>query len=148
MIRPIVALAASALLVGPLLASPLLAGPALAQAAKTIERSVAPGKQILLLTVPNLKKDCSLGPQPELKVTAPPKNGALIQRAGRRKTPATYRCPNVEANVQAMFYESKAGFTGTDELTVEVKGADGTISVRVIKIKVGGGETKSDTTDL
>ena len=78
------------------------------------------GKQIRLIAVPNLKKDCSLGPQPEVKVTTPPKNGALVQRAGKVKTPATYRCPNVEANVQAVFYESKAGFTGADEVTVEI----------------------------
>ncbi|ACL61810.1 hypothetical protein [Methylobacterium nodulans] len=139
MIRPILALAACA----------VLAGPAQAQSAKTIERTVASGKQIRLLAVPNLKKDCSLGPQPELKVTAPPKNGSLIQRAGRMKTPATYRCPNVEATIQAVFYESKAGFTGTDEVTVEVKGADGTTAVRTIKLKVGGsGDAKGDTTEL
>ncbi|MFE1602265.1 4-aminobutyrate aminotransferase [Methylobacterium sp. ID0610] len=139
MIRPILALAACA----------VLAGPALAQSAKTLERSVASGKQIRLLAVPNLKKDCSLGPQPELKVTTPPKNGSLIQRAGRMKTPATYRCPNVEATIQAVFYESKAGFTGTDEVTVEVKSPDGSTAVRTIKLKVGSaGETKSDATDL
>jgi hypothetical protein len=149
MIRPVLALAACT----------LMAGPALAQAAKTLERSVAPGKQIRLIAVPNVKKDCSLGPQPEVKVTAPPKNGALIQRSGRMKTPATYRCPNLEAQVQAVFYESKAGFSGTDEVTVEIKGADGNTAVRTIKLKVGGDgkpdakgeakpDAKGDATDL
>lgn len=145
MIRPVLALAACT----------LMAGPALAQAAKTIERSVAPGKQIRLLAVPNVKKDCSLGPQPEVKVTAPPKNGSLVQRAGRMKTPPTYRCPNVEAQVQAVFYESKAGFTGTDEVIVEIKGTDGNTFVRTIKLKVGGdgkpdakGDAKGEATDL
>ncbi|MGY2050925.1 4-aminobutyrate aminotransferase [Methylobacterium sp. JK268] len=129
-------------------AGAVLGGPALAQSAKTIERSVATGKQIRVLAVPNLKKDCSLGPQPELKVTAAPKNGTLTQRAGRTKTPATYRCPNAETTIQALVYESKAGFTGTDEATVEVKGTDGATVTRTIRIKVGGeakGESKGDS---
>ncbi|MBY0298412.1 MAG: 4-aminobutyrate aminotransferase [Methylobacterium sp.] len=139
MIRPLLTLAACA----------VLAGPALAQTTKTREQSVASGKQVRILLAPNLKKDCSLGPQPEIKITTGPKNGALIQRAGKLKTPATYRCPNTEANVQAVFYESKAGFTGTDEVTVEVKGADGNTTIETIKIKVGGpGGAKSETTDL
>ncbi|KMO38255.1 4-aminobutyrate aminotransferase [Methylobacterium tarhaniae] len=153
--RPTLALAVL-IAAGPVLA----AGPALAQAAKVREHSVASGKQVRLVMVPNLKKDCSLGPQPELKVTSPPKNGALIQRAGKVKTPATYRCPNVEANVQALFYESKAGFTGSDEVTVEIKGTDGNVSTQTIKLTVGGAGTKEgpkdgakdgakkDTTDL
>ncbi|WP_298958616.1 4-aminobutyrate aminotransferase [uncultured Methylobacterium sp.] len=131
------------------LAAVLLAGPALAQDAKVREHSVAPGKQVRIVAVPNLKKDCSLGPQPEVKVTAPPKNGALIQRAGKMKTPPTYRCPNAEAQVQALFYESKAGFNGTDEVTVEIKGADGNTVTQTIRLKVGGaGGDKKDTTDL
>lgn len=132
-----------------LAAGPVLAaGPALAQtAAKVREHSVASGKQVRLVMVPNLKKDCSLGPQPELKVTSPPKNGALIQRAGKVKTPATYRCPNAEANVQALFYESKAGFTGSDEVTVEIKGTDGNVSTQTIKLTVGAAGTKEGPKD-
>ncbi|KMO10097.1 hypothetical protein [Methylobacterium indicum] len=155
-LRPTLALAAL-IATGPLFGPLLAVGPALAQAAKVREHSVASGKQVRLVMVPNLKKDCSLGPQPELKVTSPPKNGALIQRAGKVKTPATYRCPNADANVQALFYESKAGFTGTDEVTVEIKGTDGNVSTQTIKLTVGGKDApkdgakdgaKKDTTDL
>jgi hypothetical protein len=129
-------------------AAPVLsAGPVLAQAPKVREHSVASGKQVRLVMVPNLKKDCSLGPQPELKVTSPPKNGALIQRAGKVKTPATYRCPNADANVQALFYESKAGFTGSDEVTVEIKGTDGNVSTQTIKLTVGPAGTKEGPKD-
>ncbi|GJD53433.1 hypothetical protein OPKNFCMD_6208 [Methylobacterium crusticola] len=147
-IRPTLAVAA-VLLAGAALLPDALAPAALAQAAKTREQAVAPGKQVRLLAVPNLKKDCSLGPQPELKVTSPPKNGALIQRTTKMKTPSGYRCPNAEAIVQALFYEGKAGYTGADEVTVEVKGADGIVSTQTIKITVGGaGGAKKDTTDL
>ncbi|KMO28449.1 4-aminobutyrate aminotransferase [Methylobacterium variabile] len=148
--RPTILALAVLLAAGPMLAS----GAAQAQAAKTREVAVASGKQIRLIAVPNLKKDCSLGPQPEVKVTTPPKNGALVQRAGKVKTPATYRCPNVEANVQAVFYESKAGFTGADEVTVEIKGTDGNVVTQTIKVTVGGAKdapkdgAKKDTTDL
>ncbi|SFV10169.1 hypothetical protein SAMN02799631_05022 [Methylobacterium sp. 174MFSha1.1] len=146
-IRPTLALAVL-MAAGPVLAAgPALAQVVLAQAAKVREHSVASGKQVRLVMVPNLKKDCSLGPQPELKVTGAPKNGALIQRAGKVKTPATYRCPNVEANVQALFYESKAGFTGSDEVTVEIKGTDGNVSTQTIKLTVGAAGTKEGPKD-
>jgi hypothetical protein len=33
---------------------------------------------------------------PEFKVSGPPKNGSIITKVGKLKTPASYRCPNKE----------------------------------------------------
>lgn len=114
----------------------LAAAPALAQTTVTRSETAATGKTVRLAIVPNLKKDCSAGPMPEIRVSGAPKNGSLITKAGKIKTPASYRCPGKEASVQAVFYQSKAGFTGTDEVTVDVKDADGNVQTQNIKITV------------
>lgn len=125
-IRPLVAL-----VVG--LAS---AVPASAQTTVTRSETAATGKAVRLVVVPNLRKDCSAGPLPEIKVTTAPRNGSLITKAGKTKTPASYRCPNQEAAVQAVFYQSNAGFTGPDEVTVEIKNADGAVQTQNFRITV------------
>ena len=126
-----------------LAASLLLTGPALAQTTVTRSETAASGKSVRLVIVPNLKKDCSTGPMPEIRVNGAPKNGSLITKVGKLKTPAKFRCPNKDAAVQAVFYQSKDGFTGSDEVTVDVKDSDGNVQTQNIKITVNA--AKSDT---
>ncbi|MDP4023631.1 4-aminobutyrate aminotransferase [Methylobacterium sp. NEAU 140] len=145
-------------LAGPLLALAagglLLAGPALAQTTVTRSKSVASGQTVRLEIAPNLKKDCNPGPMPEIKVSGAPKNGSVITKVGKLKTPAGYRCPNKEAAVQALFYQAKAGYTGADEVTFEVKNSDGQVQTQTIKITVepasskAGSDAKKEGTDL
>lgn len=122
----------------------LLAAPALAQTTTTRTETATSGKSVRLVIAPNLKKDCSSGPLPEIKVVDAPKNGSLITKAGKVKTPASYRCPNKEASVQAIFYQSRAGYTGADAVTVEIKTAEGTIEKQDIRITVGAGGKSDD----
>ena len=103
---------------------------------------------------PNLKKDCSPGPMPEFKVSGAPKNGSVITKVGKLKTPASYRCPNKEAAVQASVLPAQGGFTGADEVTFEIKNSDGQVQTQNIKITVGaapakmGDDAKKEGTDL
>lgn len=127
-----------------LVAGSLVAGPALAQTTVTRSETAATGKSVRLVIAPNLKKDCSAGPLPEIKVTTAPKNGSLITKAGKIKTPGSYRCPNKEADVQAVFYQSKPSFTGSDEVTVEIKNADGAVQTQNIRITVDAAGKKDD----
>ncbi len=141
--RPLAALVAGGLLIA--------AGPARAETVQKTE-TVASGKTGRLLVTPNLKKDCSEGPMPEFRFSAYPKNGAVVVKAGKQKTPASFRCPNKEAGVMGVFYQPKDGFTGSDELTFEVKSADGEVQTRVFKITVEaaskGGDAKKESNDL
>lgn len=121
----------------------LSASPVLAQTATTRSETATAGKSVRILVASNLKKDCSAGPTPELRISGSPKNGSLITKTGKLKTPASHRCPNKETAVQAVFYQSKAGFTGSDEVTVEVKNADGQVQTQTVKITVGAGDAKS-----
>lgn len=134
----------------------LLAAPALAQTTVTRSETATSGKSVRLAIVPNLKKDCSTGPMPEIRVSGAPKNGSLITKVGKIKTPAKYRCPNKDAAVQAVFYQSKDGFTGADEVTVDVKDSDGNVQTQTIKLTVDAAKAdaakpdaaKKDATDL
>ena len=72
-----------------------------------------------------------------MKVLTPPKNGMLNIRNGKLKTPASFRCPNVEITAEAVFYQSKPNFTGTDEVVYETKTADGTVEKFSVRIEVG-----------
>lgn len=135
-LRPILALAAGGFLLG---------APAYAQTTITKSETVASGKTVRIAIVPNLKKDCSAGPMPEFKVSGAPKNGSLITKVGKQKTPASYRCPNKETAVQGLFYQPKDGYTGSDEVTFEIKNSDGQVQTQNIKITVGASSTKKDT---
>lgn len=134
----------------------LACGPAFAETT-TRSETAASGKSVRVIVAPNLKKDCSVGPLPEFRIVSAPKNGSTITKTAKTKTPASYRCPNKEAGVQALFYQSKPDFTGADELTVEVKTADGQVQTQTIRITVeaakagsgkGAGEAKKEGTDL
>jgi hypothetical protein len=144
-LRPLVAVLAGSL---------ALAGPASAQTTVTRAKTVASGQTVRLEIAPNLKKDCTPGPMPEFKVSGAPKNGSVITKVGKLKTPASYRCPNKEAAVQALFYQANAGYTGADEVVFEVKSSDGQVQTQNIKITVGpassktGSDAKKEGTDL
>ena len=132
------------------LAAAALAAPALAQTTVTRTETTAPGKAVRLLIAPNLKKDCSNGPMPEIKVASAPKNGSIITKTGKLKTPSGYRCPNKEAEAQAVFYQSKPGFSGTDQVLVEIKTSEGSVQRQDIRITVDAAkkdEKKDDSNE-
>ena len=140
-----------------LLAGALAAvAPAAAQTTTTRSETVASGKVVRLVIAPNLKKDCSAGATPEIKIATAPKNGQLQTKSGKLKTPASYRCPSKEAQVQAVFYKSNPNFTGSDQVLVEIKTADGTVEKQDIRITVDAAKKddgkdkpkKDDITDL
>ncbi|MGU3539457.1 Ig-like domain-containing protein [Methylobacterium sp. A54F] len=128
----------------PAIAAGLLAAPALGQTTITKSETVQSGKTVRLAIVPNLKKDCSAGPMPEFRISGAPKNGVTITKVGKQTTPASYRCPNKETAVQGLFYQPKAGFTGADEVTFEIKNADGQVQTQNIKITVEAATGKKD----
>ena len=113
-----------------------LSEPALAQT--SVYRSIdAPsGKPVRVRVVTNLKKDCTAGTPAEIKVVTTPKNGDLVIENGKMKTPADYRCPNVETAVQAVFYQSKPKYVGPDEIALQVKTTEGATQTINLKIAV------------
>src|SRR5829696_4841257 len=114
-----------------------LGAPAPAQTSVYRSVNAASGKPVRVRVVTNLKKDCTVGAPAAIRVVTPPKNGSLVVKNGKLKTPADYRCPNIETPVQGVFYQSNPKYTGSDEVAFEVKTADGTTQAISIKITVG-----------
>jgi hypothetical protein len=109
-------------------------GAASAQAVRTA--TIQPGKPARIHVVTFLKKDCSQGTEGSIRVVTPPKNGNTSVRTGKLKTPASFRCPNVETQAQQLIYEPRKDFQGSDEVTFEIKDADGTTATETLKINV------------
>jgi hypothetical protein len=124
-----------------------LGGPGLAQQT-SVYRSIdaASGKAVRVRVVTSLKKDCTVGPAAEVKVLTTPKNGDIVVRNDKMKTPANFRCPNVETPVQIVWYKSKPNFVGSDDLALQIKTPDGPVQSINIKMNVGekAGAAKSD----
>lgn len=110
-------------------------GPSEAQTTRTA--TIQPGKPARIAVVTALKKDCSIGSVGSIRVTTAPKNGSIVVRGGKLRTPSNFRCPNVETEVQALFYAPKANFKGSDEIAYETRSADGDTQSFVIRINIG-----------
>jgi hypothetical protein len=114
-----------------------VAGPAVAQTSNYRSMDIVPGKPARIAVVTALKKDCTAGTIGGVKVVTVPKNGNLSLKRGKLKTPASFRCPNVETQAEAVFYQPKAKFSGDDEIVYETKSADGAIERFTVKLTVG-----------
>ncbi|MDB5591765.1 4-aminobutyrate aminotransferase [Enterovirga sp.] len=109
-------------------------GSAAAQTARTA--TIQPGKPARVAVVTALKRDCSLGEVGSIRVVTAPKNGSLVVRGGKLKTPANFRCPSVETPVQALFYEPNRNYQGADEIAYETRSTDGSVQSFTLKITV------------
>lgn len=83
--------------------------------------NVAAGQAVRIAVFSNVSKECTLGPLPELSVTAMPKQGTLVVKRGKVRAGTIRRCPDLSAPVQAAFYQAKTNFVGTDEVVLSVK---------------------------
>lgn len=109
------------------------------------------GRTTRLAVVPNLDKQCKPGQLGTLKVVTAPKNGSLIMRTGKVRTPGTYRCPNLDATIQALFYRPHDRYAGADEIVLETKLPDGnpqTVTVRITVTPRSATPEKKDFLDL
>ena len=113
-----------------------IGAPALAQTSVYRSVNAASGKPVRVRVVTNLKKDCTAGAPAEIKVVTTPKNGDLVIKNDKMKTPANFHCPNVETAVQVVFYQSRPKYVGTDEVALQVKTAEGATQLINLKITV------------
>ena len=133
-----------------------LLSPAIGQAQDTTHRSIkaVSGQRVQLSVHFTLKRDCSAAPPPELRVITPPANGTLSIRGGKVRTAQAGNCRDFEAPGRVVFYQSNAGYIGPDQVTVEVKKADGSTESQSVAITVEKGPAaapaprKPDSTEL
>ena len=118
------------------LAALAIAASAGASAQTVRTATIQPGKPARIAVETALKKDCSVGEIGGIRLVKAPANGSALIRAGNLKTPASFRCPNKDTPVQALFYEPKKNFQGTDEITYETRTPEGETKVFTVKINV------------
>lgn len=126
----------AAVVLGLVLTSAATAG--MAQTSSYRSATAESGKPARIAVVTPIKADCSIGTLGGVRVITAPKNGTMTLKRGKLKTPATFRCPNVESTVEGVFYESKPNFVGMDEVVFETKSADGQIARSTVQITVSG----------
>ena len=127
---------------GLFLAAALLAAPAAqAQGADNPDSvkspvSVAPGKAVQIAVLNPLKRDCSPGAAPALRVPGLPQHGRVIATTASIATGKKNRCPDQKVSGQVVVYQANANYSGPDEVRIEVETAEGEVRRATIRIDV------------
>ncbi len=123
----------------------LLPGFALAQT-PTIDRQVRgkPDTNINAGIFTTLRRDCTAGPLPVVRLVTPPAHGKVTVKQGKLRATNLKQCLGTELPAFVAIYRSAQDFIGQDLFTLEVIGAGGKsqiqrITVTVIKPAAGQG---------
>ena len=84
-------------------------------------------------------KNCAPAPPPTIRVTEPPKSGALVVRKGMLATDKVPGCERIKVPVQVVFYNPKEGYAGPDHVSYEVTDSKGEVTSYDITITVKAG---------
>ncbi len=117
----------------------VLAGSARTQE-KTVERAIRgpADKDIRIGVYVNVQPDCTSGPLPSIRLSAPPTNGKVTVKSAKIKATNYKQCLALEVPGFIAFYRSAPGFTGADVVTLEVKFPNGRTEIQKITVNVGG----------
>jgi hypothetical protein len=105
-----------------------LASAVLAQATSFTNVETTSGTPIRLSYHATAYKNCTPAPPPAIKVTEPPKAGALVIRKGKLATDKVPGCEHISAPVQVVFYNPREGYLGTDHVIYEVTDTNGQVT--------------------
>lgn len=95
-----------------------------------------PGKPVQLGYYASAHKDCTPAPLPVVRVIEAPKSGTLTVRRGELKTDQVAGCPGLKMPAQVVFYQARAGATGSDHLVYEVTNPTGEVGTFDVTIKI------------
>jgi hypothetical protein len=104
----------------------------------TTERQVkgAAGRDIRIGIYYNMRPDCSSGPLPSIRLDSPPAHGAVTVKRGNMHVSGRRNCLAAELPAFVAIYRSKADFSGTDEVVLEINTHSGKTVKQKIKIIV------------
>ena len=117
----------------------LVASVALAQATNYTSAETTSGTPIRLTYHASAHKNCTPAPPPTIKVTEPPKAGALVVRRGMLATGKVPGCERIKAPAQVVFYNPKEGYVGSDHVIYEVTDSNGQMTTYDTTITVKAG---------
>jgi hypothetical protein len=81
-------------------------------------------------------KDCTPAPLPTIRVIEAPKSGTLTVRRGELKTDQVAGCPGLRTPAQVVFYQARAGGTGSDHLVYVVTNPTGEVGSYDVTITI------------
>ena len=119
----------------------LLALPAMASGqTQTIERQVKgkPDTNINAGIFATIRKDCTSGPLPAVRLITPPAHGKVIVKQGRLRATNLKQCLGLDLPAFVAIYRSAHDFIGQDIFTLEVIGAEGKSQIQRITVTVMG----------
>jgi hypothetical protein len=109
---------------------------ALAQATNYTSIEVPAGKPVQLSYHASAGKNCAPAPPPTVRVTQPPKGGALIVRKAVLTTDKIAGCPRLKTPVQVVFYQARADYAGPDHVGYEATDSNGEVASYDVTITV------------
>lgn len=106
---------------------------------RTTERSarVQSGKNARIGVYINVQPDCTSGPLPTIRLSAPPANGTVTVRKANVSATNYKQCLAMQVPGFVAIYRSTANFSGTDTLELEVKYPSGRTEIQRFQITVG-----------
>lgn len=116
-----------------------ISAPVLAEV-RTVDRAAKgdAGKAIRVGVYVNVSKDCTSGPLPTIRLSAPPQHGKVTIRQAKVRATNYKQCLALEVPGFVAFYQSRPNFNGVDELSLEVKFPNGRTEIQRIKVTIGG----------
>lgn len=111
----------------------------------TVERQFkgSPNTNINVGIFTTLRKNCTAGPLPVVRLVAPPAHGKITLKQGRLRATNLKQCLGVEVPAFIAIYRSAQNFIGQDLVTLEVIGAGGKSQFQRIRVTItqpGGGQ--------
>src|SRR5690349_5253244 len=105
---------------------------------QTIERQVKgkPDTNINAGIFTTLRRDCTAGPLPAVRLVTPPAHGKVIVKQGKLRATNVKNCLGMELPAFVAIYRSARDFIGQDRFTLEVTGSNGKTQVQQVTVTV------------
>lgn len=106
--------------------------------AQVVDRSVTgpPNKDIQLAVYLDVRPDCTSGPLPAIKLNVPPAHGTVTVKRAVVTATSYKQCLAIQVPAFVAFYRANTDFTGTDDVTLEIKFPRGRTEIQRIHVTV------------
>ena len=88
----------------------------------------------------SLRRNCTAGPLPAVRLLMPPAHGKVALKQGRIRATNFKQCLGIDLPAFIAFYRSTRDFVGQDLFTIEVTGADGKVQIQQVTVTITGSE--------
>jgi len=113
-----------------------LCSSALAQGVNYTSVDAVAGKPVQLTYHASANKNCTPALPPTVRVTEAPKSGVLKIRKAILTTDKIAGCEKLKTPAQVVFYQARAGYSGSDHVSYEVTDSKGAVTSYDITITV------------